>query len=331
MTNNFILFWEECLYARMEESMKKSNYSNVRRKRRHFALQILQIVMMITILGGLGTFAWKYVKGGFANTSHEESNRDVDIDGHNDSQENIGEVGGNVYKTYTYESSDLKMKLSKLASESEDYKKIYDNMTLYPEELIEALCNNEELLDYAKGYLEASGQADGGFTKEELKKDFPLFMQWDSRWGYVDYGDSKIGLNGCGPTCISMVSVALTGNREATPDAVAEYAEHKGYYQENSGTAWSMMTEGCRHFGISGEELCLDKNVIMNRLSEGHPIICSMGPGDFTSNGHFIVLVGTEDGKLIVNDPNSRKRSNQLWKYEEISGQIKNLWVFSKS
>ena len=52
-----------------------------------------------------------------------------------------------------------------------------------------------------------------------------------------------------------------------------------------------------------------------------------MGPGDFTSTGHFIVLTGYKDGKISVNDPNSHKNSEKLWSYEDIKDQIMNLWV----
>ncbi|MCD8152609.1 MAG: C39 family peptidase [Clostridiales bacterium] len=37
-----------------------------------------------------------------------------------------------------------------------------------------------------------------------------------------------------------------------------------------------------------------------------------MGPGDFTTGGHFIVLTGIDsDGNVIVNDPNSRINSEK--------------------
>ena len=48
----------------------------------------------------------------------------------------------------------------------------------------------------------------------------------------------------------------------------------------------------------------------------------------FTTTGHFIVLVGVEDGKIRVHDPNSTQRSNQLWRWETLEYQIKGLWVF---
>ena len=55
-----------------------------------------------------------------------------------------------------------------------------------------------------------------------------------------------------------------------------------------------------------------------------------MRPGDFTTTGHFILLVGTEDGKIQVRDPNSTKRSEQLWDYETLEYQINNLWAVSQ-
>ena len=66
----------------------------------------------------------------------------------------------------------------------------------------------------------------------------------------------------------------------------------------------------------------------MSILKKGQPIICIMGEGDFTITGHFIVLTGVEDGKIKVNDPNSKARSNLLWDYDRIAPQIRNLWTF---
>jgi hypothetical protein len=55
-----------------------------------------------------------------------------------------------------------------------------------------------------------------------------------------------------------------------------------------------------------------------------------MGPGDFTSSGHYIVLSGCEDGLIRVNDPNSYQNSVKLWRYEDIESQFRNLWVIRK-
>ena len=83
---------------------------------------------------------------------------------------------------------------------------------------------------------------------------------------------------------------------------------------------------------LYGEENYL-KNQYRDRMKEalehGNPIILAMGPGDFTASGHYIVLTGVVDGLFAVNDPNSPERSSRLWSYEEISGQIRNIWAVS--
>ena len=87
------------------------------------------------------------------------------------------------------------------------------------------------------------------------------------------------------------------------PAVVADYASSNGYLDENLDTKWELMTNGVEHFGISGSILGLDENAMINVLSVGCPIICSMGPGIFTTTGHFIVLTGYQDGAFTVHDP----------------------------
>ena len=54
-----------------------------------------------------------------------------------------------------------------------------------------------------------------------------------------------------------------------------------------------------------------------------------MNPGDFTAEGHFIVLAGLADGnKIRINDPNSIERSNMLWDYDDIESQISGMWAY---
>ena len=80
---------------------------------------------------------------------------------------------------------------------------------------------------------------------------------------------------------------------------------------------------------IDVTELPLDKSIIDRKLVSGNVVICIMGPGKFTTGGHFIVIAGIENGKYRINDPNSYTNSNKLWEYDEISDQIKNLWSLS--
>lgn len=202
------------------------------------------------------------------------------------------------------------------------------NYNKYPEELLEMLSKNADMLDFVIDYPEKQGNTYGDTVGKIQKGVVPLLLQWDKRWGYALYGDEIMAINGCGPTALSMVLVSLTGDNTITPYVIAKYAFENGYYDVGYGTSWSLMTDAPLVFGVESRELPLDKNVVMNTLNSGNPIICIMGKGDFTTTGHFIVLTGVKNGKLIVRDSNSIQRSNQLWDYDQISSQIKNLWTF---
>ena len=195
--------------------------------------------------------------------------------------------------------------------------------------LRELLENNPETADFIKNYPDMKDNPPAESVGDMTKGVIPHLLQWDERWGYQTYGDNMIAVNGCGPTALSMVAAGLTGDNTITPYKVAGFAAEQGYYAGESGTSWSLMTEGAQQFGIRGEELGLSREEVFSALENGQPIICSMRPGDFTTTGHFIVLVGTEDGKIRVNDPNSVKRSEKLWDYETLYPQINNLWVYT--
>jgi hypothetical protein len=57
-----------------------------------------------------------------------------------------------------------------------------------------------------------------------------------------------------------------------------------------------------------------------------------MGAGDFTKAGHFIVLTGIDDeGKIVVNDPNSPNNSSKHWDIDTLISQMRNVWKYSYS
>ena len=109
---------------------------------------------------------------------------------------------------------------------------------------------------------------------------------------------------------------------------MADFSTENGYAVDGDGTAWSLMLEGGKKLGFDAEELAMDDNAIISNLKSGNPIICMVGPGDFTDGGHYIVMTGYKDGMVMINDPNSRVNSEKLWKLSEIEYQFKNLWVY---
>ena len=197
----------------------------------------------------------------------------------------------------------------------------------YPDSLIQLLERNPET---EKFVLEYPLYRPAAYDLAEYKnaETVPLFLQWDQRWGYETYGSDMMAITGCGPTCLAMVGYYLTGDAETyDPAAVALFSERNGYYASGYGSSWTLISEGAVKLGLDVTEIPLVEKRIKDNLEVGNPIICAMGRGDFTATGHYIVLIGLEDGKFIVNDPNSVENSQKLWSYEQIQGQIRNLWV----
>ena len=212
---------------------------------------------------------------------------------------------------------------------SGDLDPVYQQAGNMSDTLRQLVKDNPETIDFVRDYQTKKDVPPAENIGEVTAGVIPHLLQWDERWGYQIYGANMIAVNGCGPTVISMVASGLTGDNTITPYRVAKFAEQNGYYEGDAGTSWALMTEGAAQFGVYGEEMGLSEEAVFSSLENGNPIICSMSPGDFTTTGHFIVLVGIEDGKIRVNDPNSVKRSEKLWDYETLYPQISNLWVYT--
>ena len=161
------------------------------------------------------------------------------------------------------------------------------NSTQYPKQLKDLALKNEEALEFVYDYPAASG---------------------------------------CGPTTLSMVVVYLTHNRDASPIAVAKYSKEAGYSVDGSGSSWTLISEGCRHYGVKAKAVALDESRMKAELDEGHPIVVNVGPGDFTDTGHFMVITGYDDEGFSINDPNSIEKSGKRWLFKNISSQIRAVW-----
>lgn len=201
----------------------------------------------------------------------------------------------------------------------------------YPEKLIELYERNPETESFVKDYFKEKDISHTIDLSEDVTPGrYPYFYQWDKRWGYETYGDDMMALTGCGPTCLSMVLCKLRGDTEYDPLTVAQIADNNGYYVAGSGSSWSLMEGGASLYGLQSYSVPFSDNGIREELLNGHPIICVVGPGTFTTTGHFIVICGIADnGEVIIRDPNNKERSNQTWQLSELMGQIQNLWSYS--
>ena len=221
------------------------------------------------------------------------------------------------------------IRLEELAQDSELIEEIYSSHEQYSDDMLKALANNPEMADFVKNSLEKEAKATGaGISVLEKGQEYPLFLQWDPRWGYAEYGENNIGLSGCGPTCVSMAMYYLLGDESLTPDKVAEYSMRNGYYVYGTGTAWALLEEMPKEYGIQVTQPSKTEQNMKSELDAGGIIVCSMKAGDFTDGGHFVVIYGYDEEGFLINDSNCVARSRQKWPYSALKKQLKNIWVY---
>lgn len=302
-----------------------ANKRRRKRKLKPFAKVLMALIPCLMVVG--------VIYGIDINKTNDNKNPDIKLDTNTNNDNIVKDSNTQDNNTSVddseVESDDIYGILESIAKKDYRYKEVLANKDIYPEKLLEMLSRNKDMISYMYDFGENKGHVYIDNIGKVTKGEYPLLLQYDKKWGYGIYGDNVIAVNGCGPTSLAMVVAGLTGKNDTTPYDIAKYSYEKGYYTEEWGTKWDLMSTGIEPFGVTGKKIALSKQTLYNELNSGHPLIASMRPGDFTTVGHFIVLTGIKDDKIVVNDPNSKERSSKLWEYDVIAPQIKGLWTYS--
>lgn len=162
------------------------------------------------------------------------------------------------------------------------------------------------------------------------------FLQSDSRWGSKMYSSCNnktqtIASSGCGPTAVSMI-INEWINPSYGPAELCEYSAASGYRTTNNGTAWGLFKALAVKYGLkflqtaSGTEA---KN-FMNQ-NPGALVVCSMGQGNWTISGHFILMYKCDGSYVYINDPASVLSTKQKNTYSLLSSQCRQYFCFAIS
>ena len=147
------------------------------------------------------------------------------------------------------------------------------------------------------------------------------YNQLDERYAGEPYGTDHIGGYGCGPTAMAIVVSSLAGEA-VDPVQVAAWSYENGYWCSRSGSYHALIPAAAENWGLAVEGCSASEpQRILDALAEGKLVVAIMSRGHFTSSGHFIVLRGVQDGKILVADPASYDRSGQLWDLSIILGE----------
>lgn len=152
--------------------------------------------------------------------------------------------------------------------------------------------------DFSVGEISFSTQNEN--PTEYVFDEVPLFNQID--YGKDDYGGhGTVRTHGCGITSVAMVASYLQDHLYSPADLAKQF----GRYNTPVGSSWSLFQNSADELGLGDVIQTHDWEEARQALEDGHVVISLERKNAFTSSGHYIVLTGlTEDGKVMVNDPN---------------------------
>ena len=131
------------------------------------------------------------------------------------------------------------------------------------------------------------------------------YSQADSRWAnklYTSTNNSSQTMksSGCGPTAAAIVVSSSIGT--ILPPTMADLFVNNGFRTVNNGTAWSAFPFIADYFAFNSYDYTTSFTAAIEYLRKGYYVIASCGNGLFTTNGHYVVLVGINGNTLSIYD-----------------------------
>lgn len=162
--------------------------------------------------------------------------------------------------------------------------------------------------------------------------NIPLIIQTSPQWRELPYGNTgsrQMHENGCAIVTLAMTKSYLD-NRDVTPKDILSWAGEE--YFTPDGTSWQIFQDFTIENDYHLENFGNNFENAMVATKEGKPVIISVGEGQFTEEGHFIIVRGydEENGLVYINDPNDdleKAFSMQAIDEEVIINEGLNYWA----
>lgn len=171
-----------------------------------------------------------------------------------------------------------------------------------------------------------------------------LYMQTDPAYRNQNYSTvgevTTIGKEGCGVCAAAMVIATLKDNT-VNPITTANWSMQHGYKALRQGTYYGYFVPQLAAYGIGCTQIN-DYNTYKNpkssahktaleELKKGNWIIACMGPGRWTSSGHYVLAYGYEDGYVYINDSYNTKSECIKAKLSDWQNEVKYYWIVNAS
>jgi len=190
---------------------------------------------------------------------------------------------------------------------------------------------NYDIIDIKEGLY-----ATADYTNQDFKGDVKYYNQGNySSTTFCGVPSKSIKGSGCGLVSSAIVAVSLTGNTKYDPIYMNSIAR-KG---KDCGSGLRGVDEGFFEYmastvGLTYQEVTKSQtNTVVNALKSGNSlVIAHMGPGTFTTGGHYIVLAAiNESGDVKVYDPGHIANTEKWFSINLIANQLKGkFFIFSK-
>ena len=169
------------------------------------------------------------------------------------------------------------------------------------------------------------------------------YLQTDPKWGSLDYSapgeKTTIAASGCGPTAMAMV-LATWADPSVTPKTECAWALAHGYKAPHQGTYYGYFEPAGARYGLQmtrlnyaslyGNATSAYHAQVKDALDRGELVIACMGPGNWTSSGHYVLAWKIDGDTIYINDPASTKAARTKGSYSLFRQQVKYYWVIER-
>ncbi len=227
--------------------------------------------------------------------------------------------------------ADLEAEFTEALERNQLLEEIAANADQYDDtRLLELALREPDAIEFVANYLTASASSQS-YNDTVTRGTVPRLYTWDTRWGYVTYGDGCIGVTGSGLTVLSMAYMGLTGLSDQTPATIAQLATDKGTSENLSSDTGTYLATLASRMGLTGTvATTVSSDTITGNLTSSSVVAALVRDSTLTDDAHWVLVVGQdENGLLTVFDPTSTSVSSRTWAPSSIATSADSLVVLS--
>lgn len=228
-------------------------------------------------------------------------------------------------------SSELSQEFTEALDRNDQLAQIAQNADQYDDDrLLELALNEPDAISFVANYLTAD-KSGSSYGDTVTKGEVPLLYNWDTRWGYVSYGDGCIGVTGSAPTTVAMAYMGLTGNSDKTPATIAQAVSTSSTSSNSSDSSTTSSSDAdsvetmiqlMTSAGLSATQYESSSDTLVACLSDSSVAAVLINDDGLIedTDAHWALVVGmNSDGSLNVFDPTSTEVSTLTWSSSTIA------------